>query len=102
MPIRDVSSSRVGSIIISRKSAWERKRLRRSSFRQFQSTHIMNQSAIPTGISASISVSITSFTATDLHSAFRMLSASKEGSRASESSMNPEDAHFHKEGVGDL
>ena len=43
--------------------------LRRSSLHQFQSTHTMNQSAIPTGISQSISASNSSFTATDLHSA---------------------------------
>lgn len=44
---------------------------RRGSLHQFQSTHIMNQSAIPTGINASISASITTFMATDPHSAFR-------------------------------
>jgi hypothetical protein len=65
---------------------------RRCSLDQFQSTHIMNQSANPTGISASISASTTSFMATDLHSAFRMPGALKNGSRASESSMNPVDA----------
>jgi hypothetical protein len=41
----------------------------------------MNQSAIPTGISASVSASNTTFMATDPHSAFRMLGAQKRLSR---------------------
>jgi hypothetical protein len=62
----------------------------------------MNQSAIPTGISASISPSITTFMARLILLPPSARCEPQNGSRAAESSMNPVDAYFCKEGVAEV
>ena len=69
---------------------------------QFQSTHTMNQSAIPTGISQSANGIEFQFHGDEPSFRFLRAACRRNGSRASGSSMTPVDAHFCKRGIREL